>query len=342
MPAVPANALYGVLLPSHAYGRVRPRTRNRTSRRINVADTIGMQNTGLRERREIPLAAEVIMQGATAIQQLPTPSGADTRTTHGDISILGVPDLERLQLILDRALRVHARSHFFSWAQGILQALLPHQFLVCALSENQSQKFVIDVMTIEQMPARDAEFLRRPANGFVDELARNWKNAGRRPLAYQRGVAAANIDAALTQCLGDFSFENFVVHGMSGVDGSVSSLFILLNVPGGAGAREIYLFDTLLPFVHATWLRVHLGQARAFQVVEEVRRSSILSARELEVIRWVHDGKSNGQIGALLKISPLTVKNHVQKILRKLNVQNRTEAVSKSLALKIFDPSRQA
>jgi len=38
----------------------------------------------------------------------------------------------------------------------------------------------------------------------------------------------------------------------------------------------------------------------------------------------------------ILEISPLTVKNHVQKILRKLNVQNRTQAVGKAMALRIL------
>ena len=45
----------------------------------------------------------------------------------------------------------------------------------------------------------------------------------------------------------------------------------------------------------------------------------------------------NGQAEAM-KISPLTVKNHVQKILRKLNVVNRAQAVGKALELRILTP----
>ena len=37
-------------------------------------------------------------------------------------------------------------------------------------------------------------------------------------------------------------------------------------------------------------------------------------------------------------LSPLTVKNHVQKILRKLNVVNRAQAVGKALDLRILTP----
>ena len=37
-----------------------------------------------------------------------------------------------------------------------------------------------------------------------------------------------------------------------------------------------------------------------------------------------------------LGISPLTVKNHVQKILRKLDVVNRAQAVGKALELRML------
>jgi DNA-binding CsgD family transcriptional regulator len=36
-------------------------------------------------------------------------------------------------------------------------------------------------------------------------------------------------------------------------------------------------------------------------------------------------------------ISPLTVKNHVQKILRKLNAVNRTQAIGKAIELRILN-----
>jgi DNA-binding CsgD family transcriptional regulator len=39
----------------------------------------------------------------------------------------------------------------------------------------------------------------------------------------------------------------------------------------------------------------------------------------------------------ILRISPLTVKNHVQKILRKLDVLNRTQAVGKAMALRVLN-----
>ena len=59
----------------------------------------------------------------------------------------------------------------------------------------------------------------------------------------------------------------------------------------------------------------------------------VLTRREHEILGWIYHGKTNIEIGMILRISPLTVKNHVQKILRKLNVVNRTQAVGKALGL---------
>lgn len=51
-----------------------------------------------------------------------------------------------------------------------------------------------------------------------------------------------------------------------------------------------------------------------------------LSNREMEVLSYVTQGMSNKEIATLLEISYQTVKNHVTSILRKLNVDDRTQA----------------
>lgn len=51
-----------------------------------------------------------------------------------------------------------------------------------------------------------------------------------------------------------------------------------------------------------------------------------LSSREMEVLLYVTQGMSNKEIAVLLGISHQTVKNHVTSILRKLGVEDRTQA----------------
>jgi DNA-binding CsgD family transcriptional regulator len=59
--------------------------------------------------------------------------------------------------------------------------------------------------------------------------------------------------------------------------------------------------------------------------------------RECQILEWVREGKSNQQIAVVLGISPLTVKNHLQKILRKLGAGNRAQAVAIALAQNLIE-----
>lgn len=68
-------------------------------------------------------------------------------------------------------------------------------------------------------------------------------------------------------------------------------------------------------------LRPHL--AKIYQRISTVGQ---LTARETEVLRWVAAGKSNAQIGAILRISARTVQKHLQNIYDKLGVESRTAA----------------
>jgi DNA-binding NarL/FixJ family response regulator len=54
----------------------------------------------------------------------------------------------------------------------------------------------------------------------------------------------------------------------------------------------------------------------------------LLTPQEERVFRLLRQGRSNKQIAAHLSISPYTVGKHVQNILRKLGVANRTQAAS--------------
>ena len=45
-------------------------------------------------------------------------------------------------------------------------------------------------------------------------------------------------------------------------------------------------------------------------------------------MEWVMMGKTNQDIGMILNISAFTVKNHLQRIFKKLDVLNRAQAVT--------------
>jgi DNA-binding NarL/FixJ family response regulator len=66
-----------------------------------------------------------------------------------------------------------------------------------------------------------------------------------------------------------------------------------------------------------------------------------LTQRELDVLRLLVRGKTNREIGQALFISPGTAKIHIEHILDKLGVRDRTAAAVRALDLKLVKTSQQ-
>lgn len=80
------------------------------------------------------------------------------------------------------------------------------------------------------------------------------------------------------------------------------------------------------------------GQA-LHQLVEAPNWSGMsLTVREHEVLRLVATGKTNQQIGVLLAVSTRTAKAHIERVIGRLGVANRTEAVARAISLGILTP----
>ncbi len=102
-----------------------------------------------------------------------------------------------------------------------------------------------------------------------------------------------------------------------------------------AGAQGYLLKDMFFEELEAAIRKVHAG-ARLIpgSVAERLAArmsSSELTGRELEVLRQIVDGKSNKEIGNVLNISEATVKSHINNILSKLGVSDRTQAATTAL-----------
>jgi len=61
-----------------------------------------------------------------------------------------------------------------------------------------------------------------------------------------------------------------------------------------------------------------------------------LSARELDVLRLVAQGRTNREAAAALNLSENTVKNHMANILDKLHLRSRVEAAIYAMKTKLF------
>ena len=65
-----------------------------------------------------------------------------------------------------------------------------------------------------------------------------------------------------------------------------------------------------------------------------------LTSRELEVLRHLAEGETNRRIAEELRLSLSTVKRHLERIISKLEVSDRTQAAVKAVELGLIDPER--
>jgi len=251
-------------------------------------------------------------------------------------ALLRPRQVESLLLNIDASLRVHARHHLFGWTQGMLQSVVKHELMVCALRSTRPTSYQVDCFASPWIdPEKVSEVFRRDA-AFVAQLVGQWVESDFRPILYGAGGGVPLARGPFAAELQRLGTDSVIAHGTYDSLGKPVSLFVLAAMPGDLGQEDAFRLELVVPFLHLAWMRTQLGGA-----LEErgatLQSVDPLSAREKEILRWIHLGKSNFEIGTILGISPLTVKNHVQKILRKLNVQNRTHAVGRALELRILD-----
>ncbi len=250
--------------------------------------------------------------------------------------ILTPREQEYLLHALESALHLSELHQLFLWAQGECQALLPHQVMVCMQFGPQDELLRIECLHAHPLDAATLAALCQREHGLAPQLVR----AGPRvPLALALDDGAP-LQAKWRQALVQAGFDNVLLHTSVPAAGGMSA-FALFGMPARPGARQAHLLSLLLPYLHMAMLRLPAGAQRATGAPARVPAPArALSPREAEILGWVGQGKSNDEIGLILGISGLTVKNHLQRIYRILGVCNRTQAITRCNSLQLLAPAR--
>lgn len=116
---------------------------------------------------------------------------------------------------------------------------------------------------------------------------------------------------------------------------------VLFSVYSVDGSRFVVRYDgDRGPLALAEINELSMLSIQAFDVFDRMRRTAsntnVLSARELEVVRWTAQGKTSLEIGQILSLSDHTVNAYMTNAIRKLDCVNRTQLVAKAIRLKII------
>ena len=240
--------------------------------------------------------------------------------------------------VIAASLRITERKHLFSWLQGSFQSLLGHEIMVCAIRASDSETYYFDsYSSTRYFTSEHLNKATLPYNGLLSRVMTAWKNT-QTPV-----IIAPHLDegdygdyivpfAEDVNALLQTELINIVAHGMCDNDGALSSFFSFSRITTEISPSHALILELLVPHLHCAINRV-MGSTESTASVMPTRVTSGITGRESEILKWVHLGKTNWEIASILSISPLTVKNHIQNILRKLDVQNRSQAAMKAVKL---------
>jgi transcriptional regulator EpsA len=247
-------------------------------------------------------------------------------------------DMEHLVVAIESSLKVHNRAQFFLWTQGPLQSFIPHETLVCAYGDVVRMRCKSEIFGTHLHGEHAENSIQDPANGLIHRLQDEWLRAGSSPLLCDPDSAEQTGRRQLYADLKRNQLGRVSCHGPREITGEQGSFFAFARMPHVPGPRDAYLLELLMPYLHMALYRMLAHTACTPQRNAVSQEVALLTKREMQVLHWVKNGKTNVEIAQILTISPPTVKHHVQRIMRKLKVTNRAQAVGKGATLRLMVP----
>lgn len=252
-----------------------------------------------------------------------------------DIFQLTTNEGGRLLRIISQTSRIKRHYELFQLLQGEVQHFIPHQILISAWGDFRRSSLELDV--VSAIPGvRTGSLNDCDVDRLLKELHTRWLSHGRQPVLIDRaasdGLALSDCACALHDSLRRMSL--FMVHGVHDARDGTDSLYLAahadLTIEGANIERFRLRADRIISQIDVAFRRVAGLKSRSNPVIgESAADCGRLSTREQEILTWVSEGRTNIEIAGILSISTFTVKNHVQRIIKKLGAANRTGAVAK-------------
>lgn len=108
----------------------------------------------------------------------------------------------------------------------------------------------------------------------------------------------------------------------------VTAVFHKVEIDLGGGATAFYG----LPRRNGEVILLRSLSDRAAE--GEAAVAAMLTKRQQEIMGWIAEGKTSGEVAIILNISPRTVEKHLEAVFQRLGVENRIAAVRRYLDLK--------
>lgn len=250
---------------------------------------------------------------------------------------LSLSELNQMLQAMQQSLTIRSHYALFNWLQGDMQNFMPHDIVIVAWGNFSLGLVCYDV--VSPLPGlRTASLGDKSIQPYITDLLRRWHACDHAPFTMHANDGIQFHDIDNPDILNTLSrMRTALVHGIKDQRGRQDCLYVFMGSTALAGEAPRESLRYLLPYIDAAFRQVaHLPEQYLAPSVSANKPQPLktdadvgLSAREVDIMEWVRKGKTNQEIGMILDISAFTVKNHVQRIFKKLDVVNRAQAVAK-------------
>jgi transcriptional regulator EpsA len=243
---------------------------------------------------------------------------------------------DQLMEAIQRSLSIEKHVEFFEWLQRDVRPLVPHDALISVWGKFDGDRLNYDVASTIPGVETKKVVSTKSCDAAMNELYHRWIDFDQRWFALDNFHELMSQKITKSDCIMDMDAMRFVlVHGVRDKRDHVECLYLFFHsdYESLAGVDDRIL-NLILPYIDMALRRVEsLKPIKDKKDYTESGVFAVLSARELEVLKWLEQGKTNQEIGLILGISVNTVKNHLKRIFVKLDVTHRAQAVSKYVLL---------
>jgi transcriptional regulator EpsA len=228
------------------------------------------------------------------------------------------------------------RRHYdlFVWLTGEVQKILAHEVLIAASGDFATWQMKLDI--VSALPGvRTARLTSCSIDEMVEGLHARWLAGDRRPVIFGAAESRSRVgDCTCPLHTALRGMQTLLVHGVRDSRDGYDSIYLAFGrhpfVEEPSKDRFLFLLDLFISQIDLAFRRVPPFSLITMKGHSHGGSDALdLSAREQEILDWICRGKTNVDIAAALDISPFTVKNHLQRIFKKIGVSNRTQAATK-------------
>lgn len=228
--------------------------------------------------------------------------------------------------VIGASLAINTPEQFCAWAQGDLQHIFPHGMLACGIGVVENNNGHIQQIITCNFPDEYLQSLQEAGGLGSSPIVAQWAQT-RRPVLFE--MSGQHIQSAWLENFQRHGLRNMAAHGLCDLNSHATSYFSFSQIPGKLTAHHARMLEMLVPHLHVALTRAVGGLQKEPGTTKKTVNA--LTGREYEILQWLGSGKTNWEIAQVLCISENTVKNHVQRILNKLKVSTRAQAVAKGL-----------